>query len=137
MKGGLRIEVGSRKVAAGRLSLDTSNEAGIRGKGSARNQAVWLDHTRPGNTKKIPNERKGGGEGLPYMYYREKNESARDHQMIKSLKTHFTLAFHKLVKQRLTGQLKLYLKCPPAAEKNVKLSELIGKRGRLSISSKR
>ena len=71
------------------------------------------------------------------MYYREKNESARDHQMRKSLKTHFTLAFHKLAKQRLTGQLKLYLKCPPAAEKNVKLSELIGKGGRLSISSKR
>ena len=49
LKGESWIEVGSRKVAGGRLSLDTrSNEAWIRRKGSARNQAVWLHHTKAG-----------------------------------------------------------------------------------------
>ena len=47
--------------------------------------------------------------------------------------SHFRLALKTLeiVQQRLRqiGQLKLYSKCPPA-EKNVKLSVLIGKRGR-------
>ena len=64
MKGGAWSSGREFQEGGGWQVVSEHNEAGIRGKGSARNQAVWLHHTRPGNTKKIPNEGKRGRERM-------------------------------------------------------------------------
>ena len=48
------------------------------------------------------------------MYYREKNESARDHQMRKSLKTHFTLAL-KTSEAKADWSTQIVLKMSPSS----------------------